>query len=169
MDNMKLGQLTPDQEWFLDYYFTDQEVDRTKVYDLVSSLAGVPSLRDVRMELRGGLTSWGGLKVVADMDDTEFSIAMDELRADKILTERERQQCGLGLAVSAYERLEQALGQSELFQRVDVKKVPVFDPLEKRTEVDHYALQGSVLFGRNEGTQYKVDLPVTVELRVKSN
>lgn len=164
MDNIRLGQFTQEQERFMDMYFTDQEVDRTKVFNLVSTLAKVPYLRDVRMTLEGGLISWGGLKVVADVEDAELSRAMAEVAG---LGNGQKEQHYQARAVSAYERLEQALGQPGLFQHVGVREVPVGHPLENRTEVDHYELQGTVSVGRKEGTRYKVDLTVPVELRVQ--
>jgi len=164
MDNIRLGKFTPEQERFLDTYFADQEVDRTKVFYLVAALAEVPYLRDVRMTLEGGLISWKGLKVVADVNDAELSRAMAEVGG---LSNGQKEQRYQARAVSAYERLEQALRQPGLFQRVGAREVPAGHPLENRTEVDHYELQGTVLVGRNEGTKYKVDLTVPVELRVQ--
>lgn len=164
MDNMRLGQFTPEQERFLGVYLADQEVDRTKVFDLVSALAKVSYLRDVRMTLEGGLISWRGLKVVADVDDAELSRAMAEVAG---LSNGQKEQRYQARAVSAYERLEQVLGQLGLFQHVGAREVPAGHPLENRTEVDHYELQGTVSVARNEGTRYKVDLTVPVELRVQ--
>ena len=164
MDNIRLGQFTQEQERFLDAYFTDKEVDRTKVFDLVAALAEVPYLRDVRMTLEGGLISWGGLKVVADVDDSELSRAMAEVGR---LSNGQREQRYQARAVLAYEKLERALGQPGLFQHVGAREVPAGHPLENRTEVDHYELQGTVSLGRNQGTRYKVDLTVPIELRVQ--
>ena len=102
MDNIRLGKFTPEQERFLDTYFADQEVDRTKVFDLVAALAEVPYLRDVRMTLEGGLISWRGLKVVADVNDAELSRAMAEVGS---LSYEQREQRHQARAVSAYENI----------------------------------------------------------------
>lgn len=166
MDNIRLGQFTSEQERFLDQYFTDQEVDRTKVYELVSALADVPVLRDVRMELEGGLISWHGLKVVADVDNSELLLEMVKVGSQSRLSHEQLEQRYQARAVSTYERLEESLGRPGLFQDISAREVHAGHPLENRTEVAYFELRGTVAVGRNEGTRYKVELPVPVELRV---
>lgn len=166
MDNIILGKITKDQERFLEDHLNYQEVSGIKVLNLVASLASVPYLHNVRMQFYGGPISGARLGVVADADDAEFSRTMAELGS---LNDEQRAQRIQAQAVLAYERLEQALARPGLFQHVDVRGVPAGHPLENRTELDHYALQGSLTLGRNEGTQYKVDLTVPVELHVLVN
>ncbi len=155
---LRLGKLSGEQEQFLDRLFDYEEVSGVRVFNLVASLAAVPYLSNVRMEVYGGPISGARLGVVAEMEDSELvaKIARQNNDFDKESVVR-----------GAYERLKQTLGQPRLFQHVRLE-VPVGVPLENKTELDHYALQGSVVLNRKEGTAYKVDFLLPVELRVQS-
>lgn len=156
---LRLGKLSGEETQFLDRLFDYEEVSGVRVFNLVASLAAVPYLSNVRMEVYGGPISGARLGVVAEMEDSELvaRIARQNNNFDKGLVVR-----------GAYQQLEQALGRPRLFQHFGVEKVPVGDSLDNQTDRDYYALQGSIVLNRKEGTAYKVDFLLPVELRVQS-
>lgn len=167
MDQLfRLGQFAPEQDKFFDAYCSEQEIDRAKILNLAASLAGISYLSEVGMQFYGGIISGAQVGIVAKMVDVQFSSEMAEIQS---LNGEQRNQRGLARAVRAYERLEEVLARPGLFEHVDLREVPIGHPLENRTELDHYALQARVTLGRKEGTHYKGDFLLPVELSVQGN
>ena len=162
---IKLEEMKYQEQRDLTAYFEYQQVEASRVFDLVSSLTRVPYLSQVGMQFNGGPISGAQLSVRAEMTDPEYLRAMSALVS---LKQGQQEQRALARTVRAYEGLEVDLKRPGLFEGIGFRSIALGGLLENGPEVDYYNLGASVMIPRNQGTKYKGDLIVPVELHVRN-